>query len=261
MAILKHELRQNRLALIIWSCAISFLLAISVLIYPEMSKQMGEMNDVFANMGSFSSAFGMDQLNFGEFSGYFGIECGNTLGLGGAFFAAILGISLLAKEEHGHTADFLFAHPISRTRVLVEKLLAMVIQILFLNLFVIVATTCAALAIGETPNFNEFYLLLIAFFILQLEIGFITFGISAFLKGNGIAIGLGLSFVFYFLNILANLTEDAKFLKYITPYGYTDAAPIISNHTLEWKYLAVGCGFALLSITIAFIKYRKKDLA
>ena len=138
MTILKHELRQNRLALIIWSCAISFLLAISVLIYPEMSKEMDEMNDIFANMGSFSSAFGMDQLNFGEFSGYFGIECGNTLGLGGAFFAAILGISLLSKEEHGHTADFLFAHPISRTRVLVEKLLAMFIQILFLNVFVIV---------------------------------------------------------------------------------------------------------------------------
>lgn len=261
MTIFKHELRQNRLALIIWSCAISFLLAISVLMYPEMSKEMDEMNDVFANMGSFSSAFGMDQLNFGEFSGYFGIECGNTLGLGGAFFAAILGIGLLSKEENGHTADFLFAHPISRARVITEKLLAMAVQILFLNVFVIVITTCAALAIGETPNFKEFYLLLIAYFILQLEIGAITFGISAFLKGNGIAIGLGITFVFYFLNILANLTEDAKFLKYITPYGYTDAAPIISNHSLEWKYLAVGCCFTIISIAMAFIKYRKKDLA
>lgn len=261
MVVLRHELKQNKLALFIWSCSISFLLAVSVLIYPEMAKEMDEMNDIFSNMGSFSSAFGMDQLNFGDFNGYFGIECGNTLGLGGAFFAAILGISLLSKEEHGHTADFLLAHPISRTRVIAEKFLAMLIQILLLNVFVIAVTTGAAFAIGETPKFKEFFLLLIAYFILQLEIGAITFGISAFLKGNGIAIGLGLTFVFYFFNILANLTEDIKFLKYITPYGYTDAAQIITNHSLEWKYLATGCSFAIIGVVIAFIKYRKKDLA
>ena len=54
MTIFKHELKRNLLSLIIWSGAIAFMLAVSVLIYPEMSKQMGEMNELFANMGSFS---------------------------------------------------------------------------------------------------------------------------------------------------------------------------------------------------------------
>ena len=31
--------------------------------------------------------------------GYFGVECGNVLGLGGALFAAVVGASAIAKEE------------------------------------------------------------------------------------------------------------------------------------------------------------------
>ena len=99
MTIVKHELRRGKTALIIWTAAISFMLALCVMIYPEMSTQMGDISAMFADMGSFSAAFGMDRINFGEFIGFFGVECGNVLGLGGAFFAALIGISALAKEE------------------------------------------------------------------------------------------------------------------------------------------------------------------
>ena len=97
MTLFFHEIRQNRLSLIIWTSVISFMLAVCVIIYPEMKGQMNEMTAMFSDMGSFTEAFGMDELNFGEFMGYFGVECGNVLGLGGANFAAILGISALAK--------------------------------------------------------------------------------------------------------------------------------------------------------------------
>ena len=56
--------------------------------------------------------------------GFYGTECGNILGLGGAFFAAITGMSLLAGEEGGHTAEFLLTHPLGRTRIAGEKLAA-----------------------------------------------------------------------------------------------------------------------------------------
>ena len=134
MTVFLHELRMNRIALIIWSGAIAFMLGVCVLIYPEMSAQMGDLGAMFSEMGAFSDAFGMDQLNFGEFLGYFAIECGNVLGLGGALFAATLGSSALAKEEREHTAEFLLTHPVSRTQVLTEKLFAVLTQVLILNL-------------------------------------------------------------------------------------------------------------------------------
>lgn len=261
MTIFKHELRQGRVSLIIWTAAISFMLGICVVIYPEMSAQMEDVSAMFADMGSFSQAFGMDRINFGEFLGFFGVECGNVLGLGGAFFAALLGISALAKEEKEHTAEFLLTHPVSRTRIITEKLCAVIAQIVVLNLVVIAVTALSVLIIGEEADIKTFALLFLAFFLMQLEVAAVTFGISAFLRRGSLGIGLGLAAVFYFMNIVANLIDETKFLKYITPFGYTESADIIADGALNGGYLAVGMALAALGIILAFWKYGRKDIS
>lgn len=259
MTILRHEMKRSRVSLGIWTAAIAFMLGICVLIYPEMAGQMTQVTDIFADMGSFTAAFGMDQVNFGEFLGYFCVECGNVLGLGGALFAAVTGVTMLAKEEKDHTAEFLLTHPVSRRRIITEKLLAVLAQVLILNLAVAAVTVGGTLAIGEQVG-KALWLLFLAYFLLQVEIALITFGISAFLRSGGMAVGLGLAFGFYFLNILANLTEEAAFLKYITPFGYTDGGQIVKELALEGEYLAVGAGLSLVAIWVAYRKYQKKDI-
>ena len=260
MTVFKHELRQGRSALIIWTAAISFMLGVCIVIYPEMSTQMGDISAMFADMGSFSQAFGMDRINFGEFLGFFGVECGNVLGLGGAFFAALLGISALAKEEKEHTAEFLLTHPVSRTRIITEKLCAVIVQIVILNLAVIAVTALSVLIIGEEADIKTLALLFLSFFLMQLEVAAVTFGISAFLRRGSLGIGLGLAAVFYFMNIVANLIDETKFLKYITPFGYTESADIIADGALNGGYLAVGMVLAALGVILAFWKYGKKDI-
>ena len=203
MTVFFHELKRGKVSLLIWSCAIAFMLGICVLIYPEMKTQMSDISEMFADMGSFSDAFGMDKINFGTFIGYFGVECGNVLGLGGALFASILGISALAKEEKEHTAEFLLTHPVSREKVLAEKLLAVFSQIIILNLVSAIVTVLSVLAVGESVDAKVMLLLFLAYFMMQIEISAVTFGISAFLKGNGLGIGLGIAVLMYFFNIMA----------------------------------------------------------
>lgn len=260
MTLLKHELRSGRITLIIWTAVVAFMLGVCVMIYPEMKGQMGEITGMFADMGSFSSAFGMDKINFGEFIGFFGVECGNVLGLGGAFFAALLGISALAKEEKEQTAEFLLTHPISRRKTVAQKLLAVLVQIIIFNVVVIAVSVASIFAVGEAPDFQKLFLMFLAYFLLQIETASICFGISAFISRGGIGLGLGLAALFYFLNIISNLTENAKFLKYITPFGYTDGAEIITNASLDIKYICVGFALTVIGIAAAFLKYEKKDI-
>ena len=151
-AVFFHELKRNRTSLMIWTGVVSFMLGICIMIYPEMSSQMGEISDMFANMGSFSDAFGMDQINFGEFMGYFAIECGNTLGLGGAFFAALTGVLALYKEEKDHTAEFLLTHPVSRKSIISQKLASVFAQITILNAVVAAVCVLSIFAIGEIAD-------------------------------------------------------------------------------------------------------------
>ena len=261
MAIFWHELKRNKISLAIWSLTIAFMLGITIIIYPEMSSQMGELSDVFANMGSFSDAFGMDQLNFGEFMGYFGVECGNTLGLGGALFAAIIGVNALCKDEKDRTAEFMLSHPVSRSRVVTEKLLAVIAQLTVMNLTVVAISAVCCVAISADADVGKMALLFLANYFLQIEIAAITFGISALLHGNGLGIGLGLVMLFYFMSIISNITEALDFLKYITPYGYTDGSHIVSEGSLEPWYLAVGFLLSVAGLVLAYVKYTKKDIS
>lgn len=260
MTIIRHELKQGRMTFIIWTCVIAFMLAVCILIYPEMGTQMEDVGSMFSEMGSFSAAFGMDRLNFGEFLGFFGVECGNILGLGGAFFAALSGISILAKEEKEQTAEFLLTHPVSRRKIVLQKLTAMLIQILFLNLFVIAVTAACIRVIGESPEARPLFLLFAAYFILQTEIACVCFGISAFLSHSGTGIGLGMAALLYFLNIISNLTEKAKFLKYLTPFGYTESADIIADGRLNMGYLSVELGFMVIGAVAGCFWYCRKDI-
>lgn len=260
MTVFFHELKRGKLSLLIWTAAISFMLAVTILIFPQMKPQMEEMDKMVANMGSFSAAFGMDKMGMSRFIDYFALECGNTLGLGGALFAALIGVSALAKEEKEHTAEFLCTLPLSRTHIVLQKLLAVAAQVIILNIFAAGCSLGCIYAIGESVETGVMLPLMLSYFLLQLETALICFGISAFLSGNGIGAGLGLTLGLYFLNLVSNITEDAKALKYITPFAYADGSYIVINKTIELRYLAAGAAMSALAVAAAFLKYRKKDL-
>ncbi len=261
MTIYRKELKQAAKSWSIWTCAIAFMMLICVLMFPEMKNEMDSVSDVFANMGGFTAAFGMDKLSFGELMGFYGIECGNILGIGGGFFAALAGISLLANEEKERTAEFLLTHPVSRTSVLTQKLLSVITQIITMNAVIIAVSLLSAALIGEEFKLQEFFLLHIAYLIMQLEIACICFGISAFIRRGSIGIGLGLALALYFMNIICNISEQASFLKYITPYAYSDASKIISEAKLEPGLIGIGCGIAAAGVVIGYLKYTGKDIA
>lgn len=260
MTLFFHELKRDRIKLIVWTAAIASMLLISIILYPQMTSQMDQLGEMFSDMGDFSSAFNMDKINFGEYSGYFAVECGNVLGLGGALFAAILGVSALAKEERGRTAEFLLTHPISRNYVVAQKLAAVVAQILILNIVVALTAAAGTLAIGEKVGAKLFFTVFLGYTLMQLEIACIMFGLSAFLRGSGMGIGIGMALLLYFMDILANITEHAEFLKYVTPFSYADGTAIVSKGGIEIKYLIPGMIFAAIGVCAAFIKYNKKDI-
>lgn len=260
MTLVKHELRQGRTAFLIWTAAIGFLLSVCIFLFPEMKGQMDSVNDVFASMGSFTAAFGMDRLNFGTLTGFYAVECGNVLGLGGAFYAALCAVGILSKEEKERTADFLLTHPVSRTRIITEKLIAVLIQITAMNIIIYALSVGSIADVGEEIPWKEISLLHIAYYLLQLELAGICFGISAFLHRGSVGIGLGIAAMMYFLNLIANIAETAEFLKYITPFGYCEGADIVSSGNLDGAKLAVGAVIGISGIVIAYLKYTKKDI-
>lgn len=260
MTLVRHELRQGKTSLLIWTASIGFLLAICVFLFPEMKGQIDNVNNIFSSMGSFTEAFGMDRLNFGTLIGFYAVECGNILGLGGAFYAALCAVGILSKEEKDKTAEFLLTHPVGRKRIITEKLIAVLIQITVLNIIIYALSVGSIAAVGETVPLKEISLLHLAYYLLRLELSGICFGISAFLRKGSAGLGLGIATVMYFLNLIANIADVAAFLKYITPFGYCEGADIVSNGRLNGVMVSVGAVIGIAGIIIAYLKYTKKDI-
>ena len=115
-----------------------------------------------------------------------------------------------------------------------------------MNAVIILISVISFQAIGEELPIKEFVLLHLAYFLLQFQISAVCFGISAFIRRGSLGIGLGLAAIFYFLNLIANISEQAALLKYLTPFSYADSAEILSEVSMPFWEL-----FLLSFITAA----------
>ena len=114
--------------------------------------------------------------------------------------------------------------------------------------------------IGEEIPWKEINLLHLAYYLLQIELAGICFGVSSFLRKGSVGVGLGISVMVFFLNLIANIAEAAEFLKYITPFGYCDGADIVSNGSLDSTMVAIGIVMGIGGIAAAYLHYTRKDI-
>lgn len=260
MTIFKKELRSGAVSFLAWSAVIGGLMAVCVGMYPSMAGSMGDVSDLFAGMGNFSAAFGLDKLQFGTILGFYGTECGNILGLGGAFFAALTAMGLLAGEEGGHTAEFLLTHPVGRVRAAAEKLAALAVMVLVLDLACFACGAGSILAIGKEAEWEDLLRYHAAVLLMHLEIGGICFGLSSLLLRGGLGLAIGLAALLYFLGLAVNLDAGLAWLRFLTPYYYADAARIFSREALSGPLLS-GCVLGAASAGLGLWWYGRKDIA
>ena len=256
MTIFRHELRAGAVSLLVWSAVVGGLMALCVALYPSMAGSMEEFSQMFAGMGDFSAAFGLDKLEFGTIMGFYGTECGNILGLGGGFFAALTAMGMLAGEEGGHTAEFL----LTRVQAAAEKLAALAVMIVGLNLACLACGAGGVLVIGEDADWGGLLRCHGAMLVMQLEIGGVCFGLSALLRRSGLGLAMGLTAALYFLGLAVNLDAGLEGLRFVTPYYYPDAARIFSGEPVALPLLT-GCLLGAASGAFGLWWYGRKDIA
>lgn len=261
MSVFFHELKINRTTLIIWTLSLAAFMSLMLLIYPQFKDTMIEMSSSLTNMGSFSDAFGMDKLKLSDALGYYGLENGTMLTLGGSLFAGILGVTSLSKEEADRTAEYLFSLRQTRLSVILQKLEALIFQIIIFSSFIYLSSQIVFRIIGEEVDQKALLIFNLACLLLFLQVGMLCFGISAFLKNRTLGLAIGLALALYFLLLIINMSKNLDLLKYITPFAYSDPASVISSVSIEIKYLISNFAIAMTTLFVGIFFYCKKDLA
>lgn len=260
-----REFRRGQKALVIWSLVLAGLIVWLLSIFPQFAEGQEAMKDLFeAYPDSMKQMFRMDELNLGTLMGFYGIEVYMMTTLLGSIYAAILASNILAKEENEKTIEFLLSKPVTRTRIVGEKLLSV-----WVNIFIINIVSAFSSIIGfqfakeEAVEWGIFSQLVIATLLLHLTFASISFMLSSLMKKtrNILSISLAVVIITYFFNIMSGLSEDLAILKYFSPFKYVDAARIINDQELDIIYLTIMIGIIGLCMLISFMNYRKKDIA
>lgn len=263
MLIYRREWRQNWKGLLIWTLVLSGLNAIQLSVYPQMAEQQENLDALLQSIPeAMANVFHLGELDFSTIIGFYAIECYLILTLFGSIYAANLAAQIVAKEESEKTIEFLLSKPVTRRRVLTEKGLLVLTNILLFNLVISLINLLVMTLLNETPDAETFLLISVGPLLLHLTFAAVTFFLSVILsKGWTLtSLSAGLVLLFYFLSVMSDLTDKLEWLKYLSPFAYVDPADIILDHEIKPLYLLIMLAVILLSLGSAYAIYNKKDI-
>lgn len=262
MNIIVRELRSNLKSLLIWSGS---LIAVIVMMLSEFSAYYNnpEMAQIMDSMPkALMDAFSMSNANLTTVSGFISITV-IYVNLMLGIFAVLLGNSIIAKEERDKTAGFLMTMPITRTKILIGKIIAAIINCLVVLVVVIGSLYLFTLKYNPDQDFYRFLWLITVttgiFEIMFLSLGlFLASSVKRYKLSSGI--GLGALFFLYVLSVLVALSEKIDFLKYVTPFKYYEASKLLQNYSIEGTYLILSLIWVTAFIALTFYTYNNRDL-
>lgn len=261
MILYKHEMKMNGKSLLIWTVCVGLSCFGCILLYISLKDSVREIADSFSDMGAMSAALGMNKMSLATLRGYYATEIAMLHNLLGAMFAAVSGTALLSKEEAGHTSEFLNTLPVERSSVVFQKYLAFLSNVLIFNLICAVMYFFGFFLMGEGINGKELFLFHFASACMQIEVGTVCFLVSAMVKRNLPGTGLGITVALFAADMMCRIVPAIKYLKYITPFYYANAAELFEGGTLSGIMTAAGAGVTICCFTAALLVYRRKDLA
>lgn len=260
MTLYRHEMKMNLKSLFIWTLCVGGMCFGCILLYTSLEDSIQGMADAYSNMGAMSAALGMDKMSLATLRGFYATEITMMHGLGGAMFAAVLGISLLSKEESGHTSEFLNVLPIGRVKIFFQKYLALFCNIILFNLICAAFYLLGFWFMEEQMIFKEFCLYHLAATLMHIEIATVCFMLSAFIRRSLPGAALGLTLLLFAADMMCRIIPAIKNLKYLTPFYYASAADIFTDTKVNLPCCIIAATVILITLFIALVHYKTKDL-
>lgn len=265
MNIFLKELKSHRKSLIFWSIGVFLMVSSGMAKYAAYSSSGQSINDLVADLPkSLKAVLGFSALDLSKISGYYGILFIYLL-LMATIHAAMLGATIIAKEERDKTSEFLFVKPVSRNTIITAKLLAASTNIVIFNLVTFVSLI---ILIGKYNSDGEavnvdIAITMVGMFILQVLFMFIGSALAAVKRKPKTAASLatGILLLTYMLSIAIDLNEHIEGLKYFTPFKYFEAKNIMYGGGIEAIFVVISVVLIVALSIVTYVFYKKRDLS
>ncbi|MCK8058683.1 MULTISPECIES: ABC transporter permease subunit [unclassified Fusibacter] len=265
MNILIRELKANLKSMLIWSGSMAALIYMGMIKYSAFEKTGAAVNEFFEQLPKpilkiLGVIGGTDLTSVAVFYSIFFLY----FLLLAAVHATMLGTLIIAKEERDKTADFLFVKPVKRSRVILFKVVAAMINITFLNLvtFVFSLISTAPYTKGVSIT-NSIFFIIIGLYVLQIMFLGIGLFLGGVVKRSKVAtsIGSGIILSTFLLKVIIDLKRNIDYLDYFTPFRYFKPSDLMFKHSIDGLFVVIALISAVVSVTCAFYFFKKRDLS
>ncbi len=256
-------LHDQRRALIAWSASLALLVAMYVAIWPSLRNQPS-MSDFLNQMPkAMRSLFAASGADMSTPVGYVQVELLAFMGpLLLIIYSVAAGAGAIAGEEDRHTLDLLLANPISRTRIVLEKLGAMIAGTALLGAVTAVALLGEGRLAGMKLPAGGVVAAMIHMTLLALVFGTLALATGAATGHPALSRALPavLAVVAYIVNGLAPVVSWLKPAQKFSPfYQYSGHDPL--RHGLSLAAVLVAVVTILLLASMATALFRRRDVA
>lgn len=253
-------LRDGRRSLFWWSVGLVGLTVLTVATYPAV-RDMPGMEDLLKGLPDAILAL-IGESDLLSPAGYLNSQLfGAIVPLLFLFYGVAAGAGAIAGEEENRTLDLLLSNPVSRTRVVLEKVLAMIIGLLLLGGILWLATYLPGLAVDMDLDPLNLVAVVASACLFGFFVGGFALMIGAASGSRGLAIGLGaaLGVAGYLVNSLAPLVDGLDWLQRLSPFYYYYEADPLRNGLDPVHAAVLGVG-GIIFVLLAVIGFRRRDV-
>jgi ABC-2 type transport system permease protein len=262
--VLLKTLRDIRRSLLWWGLGLAGLVAMMVSVYPtvranpDLNKLVQQYPEALKAFISFGG-----EVDYTSGPGYLGSELFSFM-IPLLFLVAAIGAGAraIAGEEEKGTLDLLLANPVSRRRVLLEKLGALVLELLALGAVLWISLLIGSSAATMKVSAANLGAGAAAATLLAAAFGTIAVLIGAASGKRGLAAGVcaALGVASYVVNSLAPLVSALKPLQEVSPIHYYTASDPL-RHGLDAAHVGVLAGIAIVAGALAVAAFDRRDIS
>lgn len=262
---IKLQFDLNKKSMIVWISILTIMILGFMAFYPTMADEsiqvlLEGMSDSMLQVLGFHSFPDFSKIEI--FYGYI-IQYVN---MGLVVYALSLGLNTYLKEEKEGTIEFLYGQPITRTNLILSKLIGNLI-IIGIILFSIISISILSLYIFTPADANfstilydsiPVFLVIICNMIMFLLLGT---GLSLILPSTTSVIGVSMAIVFipYVIGMMAQMIDKISSLEFISIL-HTTMPDRIYSQTNDIYSLLMWVTISVIALIYGLIKFKKKDM-
>jgi len=177
------------------------------------------------------------------------------------FYSISKGVNVVAGEKEGETLDLLLSNPISRTKMIYQKVISISLALLIIHFFFFAGMVLGIELFAIKLSIFRLMEAIVSLYVLSISFLTISVSVGVIFLNKRIAIGFlsGFTLITFIANAYGSAIKSLQIVVKFSPFYYNSGnSPIINglDATLILIQLIIAISFFILSI----VTFNKRDL-